>query len=75
MVLNLCLDDEAARLMGVENHVCEVQIVLAALAEAQQVDPSRSSLALRLCPRGGLHIILYFRGDGAGYNLRGEYYC
>ncbi len=48
MVLNLCLDDEAARLMGVENHVCEVQIVLAALAGAPQVDPSRSSLALRL---------------------------
>jgi hypothetical protein len=43
-VLNLCLDDEAARLMGVENHVCEVQIVLSAFTGLQQVFHFKSSI-------------------------------
>ena len=48
-MLNLCLDDEVARFMGVENHVCEVQIVLAAFASLQQVDDCRSPSVMLRC--------------------------
>ena len=37
LVINLCLCDEAAREAGIENHVCEVQIILSAFSELLEV--------------------------------------
>ena len=37
VVINVCLCGEAAKLMGIENHVCEVQIVLDTFADLLQV--------------------------------------
>ncbi len=35
VVLNLCFDFEATRLLGVENHVCELQLVVSGIHTVQ----------------------------------------
>ena len=37
VVINLCLADGAAMMMGIENFVCEVQLVLSAFAPLLEV--------------------------------------
>lgn len=39
VVVNLCLCDEAATRLGLENFVCEVQLVLSSFAPLLQVRP------------------------------------
>ena len=35
VVLNMCFDYEATRLLGVENHVCELQFVVRGIHDVQ----------------------------------------
>jgi hypothetical protein len=35
VVLNLCFDYEAMRLLGVENHVCELQLIVRGIHTVQ----------------------------------------
>jgi hypothetical protein len=48
VVLNLCFDYPATRLLGVENHVCELQLVVRGI-HTVQVRPARAAIGLRFC--------------------------
>ncbi len=51
-MLNVCLEGDEERAMGISHHVCEVQLVLAAFRELLEVCPDRVLLAAQ-----GTHIL------------------